>query len=842
MKKKRLNFTRFISAFLVLVFTLSILPEFSVKAEDAVIDLVGDSIEASSKKFTGGISASRTGYLCYLLTSDGKAVPGTSAKLFKCPGYAGLGGGIIRCTSRKGGYSASSWTGVAPWGCSPFTADGATNAEVIRAWIKAEYKPGVSNGNQFVAATWGDACSTKFKDGEYILVIENVLNFQYTLKFTYKKSVTLPQWKMYYWTKLREGNPSVPLAAADGPARYYYDKAQSGTEYKALFGVPFVGTVRDCLGYFSEAKADAESTHPFIKVANVNYYTKYLNKIACFAERIGVGSAGQRAGFLPYTGSVDVFLSDAEVNTYGVGMLVISSLDDDTASTDIPLTPDTPDPSGYDGTVYTLSATGGSTSDGDRAGATTYFGTGAYGCLSGSFYAENCASGTDAYNLAESMSSGMSYEGDVPQVVFSGTSYDLSVESSLGIVAGMLTVDPSTFPYVDIHSSSKESDYKSYLSSIKSGLYPTIDRLYNNGSKGTSTYDSRTMDCGDILGGTECSKTYSGNITVILTHENSNPDTAIGWEVDNSGKVGDSRGVINMTVSYPSELRTDFGKVLYNTNSLSTELYASSLLTLRHTELWSAYKKSIVEYVSHLQKDGTLQKIWTEEVNKALKNYENDAMNKAYLAYKKSNPEPVAPTMVYKEVGMSDKEWYASERYLTYKKAYEDWQKAHDEWQSAVNAVKKAAKEKANREYMETKYDKFTYSFGSGRGYSGSTVRVSQQDWKFKFYWCTPMMQKTYAVDDKIPINDGPSRSSRSPLFSQAYKVSFKYTMENRSTLSDSVLKRMITYLPLAYTGSEVSKTPYVGASAGDVQYYIFGKKIEGTDFLLPDATSMDMR
>ena len=376
MKKKRLNFTRFISAFLVLVFTLSILPEFSVKAEDAVIDLVGNSSEAAKHKYTNGISASKTGYLCYLLTSDGKAVPGTSAKMYKCPGYAGLGGGIVRCTSRKGGYSASSWTGVAPWNCSPFNADQTTNAEVIRAWIKAEYKPGVSNGNQFVAATWGDACSTKFKDGEYILVMETVLNFQYTLKFRYDKSLKLDAWKRYYWTKLREGNPSVPLAAADGPARYYYDKAQAGTEYKALFGVPFVGTVRDCLGYFSEAKADAESTHPFIKVANVNYYTKYLNKIACFAERIGVGSAGQRAGFLPYTGSVDVFLSDAEVNTYGVGMLVISSLDDDLASTDIPLTPDTPDPSGYDGTVYTLSATGGSTSDSDRVGATTYFGTG----------------------------------------------------------------------------------------------------------------------------------------------------------------------------------------------------------------------------------------------------------------------------------------------------------------------------------------------------------------------------------------------------------------------------------------------------------------------------------
>lgn len=119
--------------------------------------------------------------------------------------------------------------------------------------------------------------------------------------------------------------------------------------------------------------------------------------IACYAERIGSGGAGEKAGFAPWMGTAGTVLSTAQVKNYGVAMLVISALDDDLASTDVPLTPDTPDPSGYDGTVYTLSATGGSTSDSDRVGATTYFGTGGYGCLSGSFYAENCASGTDAY-------------------------------------------------------------------------------------------------------------------------------------------------------------------------------------------------------------------------------------------------------------------------------------------------------------------------------------------------------------------------------------------------------------------------------------------------------------
>lgn len=819
MSKKSSNFIRYFVLSLVLTASMLCIPKIDAKAAiDIKAYVSGDDVGGAGGSYAEGISARKSGYMVYVVDQNGNRVS-PDAKFVSSTNYGFSRGDKVNwsASARLGGYSVTSSTPViknAPWG-APMKDGFNTREAEIKAWM-ATSSDGVINAQRVIQGYWGNSVAEAWVKNNYYLILEPIYEYR--------------MWYKYHIKIIQYGE----VAEGDFSTRSGAPTLVGNVPGLAQMSSDFLGSLKDStINPASGVYVFKTYSKGFLSSAMSSGYAKAFPRMEYLTKTIGGVSQGSAGSD---------YLTLSQIKSAGWGMMALSASDLGDVSVVDPITPDTPDPSGYDGTVYTLSATGGSTSDGDRAGATTYFGTGAYGCLSGSFYAENCASGTDAYNLAESMSSGMSYEGDVPQVVFSGTSYDLSVESSLGIVAGMLTVDPFTFPYVDIHSSSKESDYKSYLSSIKSGLYPTIDRLYNNGSKGTSTYDSRTMDCGDILGGTECSKTYSGNITVILTHENSNPDTAIGWEVDNSGRVGDSRGVINMTVSYPSELRTDFGKVLYNTNSLSTELYASSLLTLRHTELWSAYKKSIVEYVSHLQKDGTLQKIWTEEVNKALKNYENDAMNKAYLAYKKSNPEPVVPTIVYKEVGMSDEEWYASERYLTYKKAYEDWQKAHDEWQSAVNAVKKAAKEKANREYMETKYDKFTYSFGSGRGYSGSTVRVSQQDWKFKFYWCTPIMQKTYAVDDKIPINDGPSRSSRSPLFSQAYKVSFKYTMENKSILSDSVLKRMITYLPLAYTGSEVSKTPNVGVSAVDVQYYIFGKKIEGTDFLLPDATSMDMR
>lgn len=837
MTKKVSNFTRYLVLFLVLMMCLTFLPTIQANAGTSV-DLIGDSSTASSKTVKYGISYCQTGYLCYLLTADGNKVAGTSAYAFKCPGFYTIGAGgspIFKASSRKGGYVVNSWKGVAPWNCSPFNSDKSTNAEAIRNWMKTPVGS-MSQSWTFIKAYWGSECANKYATGDYILVIETILHFRYSFDYTFSKDYSVADWTNLVYAKFGHG---MPESVAESAGREYYRVAQKDESYRAPFCNSIIGTVRDCLDYYSVAKSVASTSNPYINVKDSNLFSRYLNNIACYAERIGSGGAGEKAGFAPWTGTAGTVLSTAQVKNYGVAMLVISALDDDLASTDVPLTPDTPDPSGYDGTVYTLSATGGSTSDSDRVGATTYFAS-VPGCLSGSFYAENCASGTDAYDLAESMSSGMSYEGDVPQVVFSGTSYDLSVESSLGIVAGMLTVDPSTFPYVDIHSSSTEKDYKSYLSSIKSGLYPTIDRVYNNGSKGTSTYDSRTMDCGDILGGTECSKTYSANVYFTLTSENTNPDASIAWEVDNTGRVGDRRGVINMTVS-PS-LQLDFGKVLYNRESLTDTQWVHSMTTIRQTSLWSAYKKSVIEYISHLQKDGTLQKIWTEELNKAITAKENEEANKAYLAYKKSNPEPVAPTMVYKPYGMSDEEWLASERYLTYKKAYEAWQTAHDEWQSAVNAVKKAAKEKANREFDRAGWG--YKNFNTNNGYNGSSVKLAKQIWVFKLYWCSPIMQKTYAVDDKIPINDGPSRSSRSPLFSKAWKVSFHYTLENTNadSLGSAVLDRMLTYLPLVNSGADNIEVPSVGVSAGDVQYYIYNKKIDKTDFLLPDATSMDMR
>lgn len=820
MSKKRPNFIRYFVLSLVLTASMLCIPKIDAKAAiDIKAFVSGDDVGGAGGSYAEGISARKSGYMVYVVDQNGNRVS-PDAKLVSSTdyGFSKSSGTLWSASARLGGYSVTSSTPViknAPWG-APMKDGFNTREAEIKAWMASDtLKSGVSNASFVIGDYWGDSVANAWVKNNYYLILEPIYEYR--------------MWYKYHIKVIQYGE----VAEGDFPTRSGAPTLVGNAPGLAQMSSDFLGSLKDStISPASGVYVFKTYSKSFLSSAMSSGYAKAFPRMEYLTKTIGSvapGSAGSS------------YLTLSQIKSAGWGMMALSASDLGEVSEVDPITPDTPDPSGYDGTVYTLSATGGSTSDSDRLGATTYFGTGwGSACLSGSFYAENCASGTDAYNLAESMSSGMSYEGDVPQVVFSGTSYDLSVESSLGIVAGMLTVDPSTFPYVDIHSSSTEKDYKSYLSSIKSGLYPTIDRLYNNSSKGTSTYDSNTMDCGDILGGDNFYKLYSANVYFTLTSENTNPDASIAWEVDNTGKVGDSRGVINMTVS-PS-LQLDFGKVLYNRDSLTDTQWVHSMTTIRQTSLWSAYKKSVVEYISHLQKDGTLQKIWTEELNKAITAKENEEANKAYLAYKKSNPEPVAPTVVYKEVGMSDEEWLASETYLTYKKAYEDWQKAHDEWQSAVNAVKKAAKEKANREFDRAGW---TYkNFNTNNGYNGSSVKLAKQIWVFKLYWCTPIMQKTYAVDDKIPINDGPSRSSRSPLFSQAYKVSFSYTMENKNadSLGSSVLNRMLTYLPLVNSDVDNIEIPKIGVSAGDIRYYIRNEKIKNTDFLLPDATSMDMR
>lgn len=408
---------RLLSISLVFILCFSLFPSIKSYANTGV-DLIGDSTPTSVGTIQDGVSYVQTGYLCYLLTKEGNAVAGTRAYAFCCPNFNTITRGgtpIFNATSRKGGYSARSWTGVAPWNCSPFNGDRTTNAETIRAWFKSTNSSGFSNGQQFVKTLWGADCSNKFITGDYILVIETIMHFRYSFDYTYKR-LSVDEWKAI----LRAKYPDMPETPLFTTASAY---SNNTTEYRAPFGPSVIGTVRDCLNYKSVAYAIA-SSNTFIEVDSGNLFSKYLNQVAPFAERIGSGSAGERAGFRAWTGGIDSRLSDSQVNQYGVAMLVISALEDDivgSSGSGEEVTPTT-----YDGTIYTLTSAGGSQSSGGSIGSfaggsasdTTSLGWGSgYSCAIGSLYAENCATGDEPYALADSMKRGMSYDGDVPAVV-----------------------------------------------------------------------------------------------------------------------------------------------------------------------------------------------------------------------------------------------------------------------------------------------------------------------------------------------------------------------------------------------------------------------------------------
>ncbi|MBO5166659.1 MAG: hypothetical protein J6B90_08695 [Lachnospiraceae bacterium] len=791
MTKKGSNFKRFLSKILVLMLVLTVAPTIQVNASDTSVDLIGDSVATSVGTVKDGVGYRQTGYLCYLLTADGNAVAGTQAYAFKCPSFHTIVNGgtpIFHASSRKGGYLATEWKGVAPWGCSPFNSDRTTNAEVIKTWLKARGTLGYSNGQHFIFLLWGTECMQKWETGEYILVIETIMHFRYSFDYTYA-DMTLREWE----NLIHGRSPSMPSSTVTVVAETYKRFADEGIEYRAPFGKPIIGTVRDCLAYQSTIYNLAQSANPFIEIDNTNLFSRYLNQVAPFSERIGAGSAGERAGFRAWTGSLESRLTNAQVNNYGVSMLVISALEDDLAG----YVPEADvSSSGYDGTLYTLTSAGGSHSSVYASaeerficnGTTTHIGSG-YGAdnaIIGSMYAENCATGDEPYALAQSHKRGMSYEGEIPPVVYSGTSFDVIADNSMGILPSMLTVDPATFPHVTI-SSSPESSYISYLDSIRGSLLPSVSIEYNGHTAGSFTGDS--LETSAVIGGVADSKSYSVKRVCTLTQDNckaSDPD--IDWGVS---------GDFDM-------LCLKFGQTFYNASTCAA---SSGSTVLENTDLLRAFWVSSDTYVAGLKADGTLQAYWEARLEEKRVSEGRSLGNSARSVWELENPAPVEPS----EEGYTEED--------DYEEALEEYEDALAEWQ----------------EHSDSEYERaYTEGYNSVDASTFTCPYETSNSWVFKYYYCSPIMQRLYGVHDKLPIDDGPSRGSK--LWDDAWQVSFSLSVQNTAPLGSDVLDRMIVYMPLA--GSICTDV----GSVTNVGYYALDNHIPYTDFLLPDATSMDMR
>lgn len=305
-----------------------------------IIDALGLSGAGGSSKVVGGVTYARTGYLCYLLTADGATIPGMTAKAFKSPGFNALSGSVWYCNSKKGGYSVNDFEGFAPWNLPPFNENKSTNVGLIRQWM-ATPVDNTCNAAQFVKDNWGLEVAEKFGTGDYVLVAETILNFQPNTRTSGGGNISISDSElrevlveMNIVTK--EYVNFIPQGVLDGLRQAVLDRAREmgliGGNYKAVDAPPVIGTCSDCIAYENAVGGQA------------SIFASYTNKVACFAEYIMKGGPGERAGFIPWTGTIPTLLSDSDVSTYGVAMMVIKAKNDAQTTCDEPQIPNPHNP------------------------------------------------------------------------------------------------------------------------------------------------------------------------------------------------------------------------------------------------------------------------------------------------------------------------------------------------------------------------------------------------------------------------------------------------------------------------------------------------------------------
>ena len=379
-----------LSLLLLFIFSAYPLTVHADSAAGAIIDSLGRGSTAGTSTIQKGISYTRTGYLCYLLTKDGNPIPGMTAKAFATPGCVLHDGTVSIAKSRKGNYTADSFVGEAPWGCPPFGNSDSygnvtTNEPTIKAWLAAVASNGNTNAANFVQQTWNNEEATKkFADDEYVLVIETMVNFQYSVpdgsagsssSGSTSDGMTLEQANAYITGLSGEvlaeaaknsGSASASIYASQYEQYLAWFRAGEDIENEdgTVMSTTEVGrlltnlvmnmkasiiremTTRYSNGYvFSVGSTSSGGRQYFgtpilgtlpnvldyrttyIPECTSNWFASYTNKAAAFAEYITAGKAGERAGFRPWTGSTTEKLTDGQVKEYGVGLMVISAHD-----------------------------------------------------------------------------------------------------------------------------------------------------------------------------------------------------------------------------------------------------------------------------------------------------------------------------------------------------------------------------------------------------------------------------------------------------------------------------------------------------------------------------------
>ena len=363
----------------------------------------GQGGTGGNDSITNGVSNSRTGYLCYMLTTDGQAFPGTNAVAFKSPGFSYYSGDKLwLAKSRKGGYSVSDFKEVAPWGCIPWEGRGTpTNEPRIKEWMLTKDSAGIENTAKFIKDNFGMDAALAYGKKEAILVVETLMHFQFSREGTATETdgEKLKNKRIYDLSKKYSA-----ISLVESKIQSY--KRVSGEKYEDLLnqaineGLNFL----DEYGFTNTANNIKKNKDPDSRLAAIElcvsslkwYANKYLeeamamdpsefventggrvllgptlvgtvpelvkykaglspqpgvfdsfiNGAACEAEYMTAGGLGEQAGFIPWDGSTR---NGRYHNSYGNNLLSNDQVTDlavammvFTAQTDIQTTCDEP--------------------------------------------------------------------------------------------------------------------------------------------------------------------------------------------------------------------------------------------------------------------------------------------------------------------------------------------------------------------------------------------------------------------------------------------------------------------------------------------------------------------
>ena len=300
----------------------------------SIVNMIGTSNAGGTAEIQNGVTYQRTGYLCYLLTKDG-ADTGLPAVAFKSPGFNYLSGYNWIATSRRGHTVTTFEGGEAPWGVTPWAEGGVpTHAPEIRAWFQGMDNNNNENGVKFIVKNWGEEAATHYYNGEYIIVVETLMHFQFSKPTASISASSFTGVAAQMIRKLYDDDELYDEAVKKG---YILDDANSissaittikkdlvdalaerlaesvgSDSARSFVGPPLIGTVPNLIDY-------KISTDPSMTV-----FDSYLNKVAPFAERIEY----DEAGFIAYTGGTSSQIPNADVKNYGLAMLIIHANSD----------------------------------------------------------------------------------------------------------------------------------------------------------------------------------------------------------------------------------------------------------------------------------------------------------------------------------------------------------------------------------------------------------------------------------------------------------------------------------------------------------------------------------